>query len=46
MYGARRFAVDLTPFPTVVAVEKHLQSLDAFARARPGAQPDAPPGEP
>ena len=42
MLGARRFGVDLAPFPTVVAVERHLQSLDAFMRARPEVQPDAP----
>ncbi len=45
MYGARRFGVDLTPFPTLVSVEKYLKALPAFARAEPGQQPDAPPEE-
>jgi maleylacetoacetate isomerase len=41
MYNARRFNVDLTPFPTLVAISAHLESLPAFAAARPEAQPDA-----
>jgi maleylacetoacetate isomerase len=41
MYNARRFKVDLTPFPTLVAISTHLESLPAFAEARPEAQPDA-----
>jgi maleylacetoacetate isomerase len=43
LYNARRFAVDLTPFPTLVAIGQSLEALPAFAAARPEAQPDAPP---
>jgi maleylacetoacetate isomerase len=42
MYNARRFQCDLGPFPTLRAICGHLESLPAFARARPEAQPDAP----
>jgi maleylacetoacetate isomerase len=41
MYNARRFKVDVTPFPTLVAIAQHLERLPAFAAARPDAQPDA-----
>lgn len=41
MYNARRFKVDLTPYPTLVAISTHLESLPAFETARPEAQPDA-----
>ncbi len=41
MYNARRFDTDLTAFPTLVAISTHLESLPAFAAARPEAQPDA-----
>jgi maleylacetoacetate isomerase/maleylpyruvate isomerase len=41
MFNARRFEVDLTPFPTLVAISTHLESLPAFADARPEVQPDA-----
>jgi len=42
MYNARRFNVDLAPFPTLVAISTHLESLPPFAAARPEVQPDAP----
>jgi maleylacetoacetate isomerase len=41
VYNARRFTVDLSPYPTLVRVSESLESLPAFARARPEAQPDA-----
>lgn len=41
VYNARRFHVDFTPFPTLVAISTHLESLPAFAGARPEVQPDA-----
>lgn len=41
LYNARRFEVDLTPFPTLVAIGRALEALPAFAAARPDAQPDA-----
>ena len=44
MANARRFDCDLEPYPTLRAICAHLENLPAFARAAPGAQPDAPPG--
>lgn len=41
VFNARRFNVDLTPFPTIAAIAAHLESLPAFASARPDLQPDA-----
>jgi len=41
MYNARRFETDLSPFPTLVAISTHLESLPQFAAARPEVQPDA-----
>jgi len=42
LYNARRFAVDLAPFPRLVAIGARCADLDAFARAHPDRQPDAP----
>lgn len=41
LYNARRFATDLTAFPTLVAIGAALDALPAFAAARPEVQPDA-----
>jgi len=41
LFNARRVATDLTPFPTLAAIGQHLESLPAFANARPEVQPDA-----
>jgi maleylpyruvate isomerase len=41
MYNARRFKCDLEPYPTLRAISAHLESLPAFAKAAPEAQPDA-----
>ena len=41
VYNARRYEVDLTPYPTLVAISGALEQLPAFAAARPEAQPDA-----
>jgi maleylacetoacetate isomerase/maleylpyruvate isomerase len=41
MFNARRFEADLTPYPMLVQISKHLESLPEFAAARPEAQPDA-----
>jgi maleylpyruvate isomerase len=41
--SARRFKVDLAPFPNIVAVDDACAELEAFRRAAPAAQPDAPP---
>jgi maleylacetoacetate isomerase len=44
LYNARRFALDLEAFPTLLRIEAACQALPAFAAARPERQPDAPPG--
>jgi len=41
VYNAKRFDCDLTPYPAVTAVAAALESLPAFADARPELQPDA-----
>ena len=41
VFNARRFKIDTAPFPTIHRIADHAASLDAFARAAPGAQPDA-----
>jgi maleylacetoacetate isomerase len=41
VYNARRFRCDLGEYPTLVTICAHLDSLPAFAAARPEAQPDA-----
>jgi maleylacetoacetate isomerase len=41
LYNARRFGVDLQPFPKLLAVDSHCQQLPAFAQAAPETQPDA-----
>lgn len=42
VYNARRFAVDMEPFPTIARIEAACLALPAFDAARPEAQPDAP----
>jgi len=41
--SARRFKVDLSRYPRIVAVDAACAALAAFRRAAPAAQPDAPP---
>jgi maleylacetoacetate isomerase/maleylpyruvate isomerase len=41
MFNARRFDVDLAPYPKLVAIDAALTKLDPFVRAHPSAQPDA-----
>jgi maleylpyruvate isomerase len=43
LYGARRFGVDLAPFPTLRRIEDACRALPAFQAADPERQPDAPP---
>jgi maleylpyruvate isomerase len=43
LYSARRFGVDLAPFPTLTRVEVACEALPAFAAAHPDRQPDSPP---
>jgi maleylacetoacetate isomerase len=41
-YNAVRWGVDLAPYPTIRRVVEACQELEAFQRAAPEAQPDAP----
>lgn len=41
--GADRFNVSLEPYPTLAKIRTHCESLEAFRKAAPGAQPDTPP---
>jgi maleylacetoacetate isomerase len=41
MYNARRWHLDLKPYPALVAIDAHLMTLPAFSTTRPEAQPDA-----
>ena len=43
LYNARRFALDLSRYPSLLRIEANCQALDAFRAALPEAQPDAPP---
>ncbi|MCH7854463.1 MAG: hypothetical protein IIB76_09030 [Proteobacteria bacterium] len=43
IYNARRFNLDLTPFPTIASIDEHCQTLPEFALAHPSRQEDAPP---
>lgn len=43
VYNARRFKLDLTPFPTIVSIDEHCRALPEFALAHPSRQEDAPP---
>ena len=43
LYNARRFGVDLEPFPRIRRAEVACAELDAFKRAHPDVQPDAKP---
>jgi maleylpyruvate isomerase len=43
VYSAERFAVDLAPFPRLVAIGARARALPAFAAAHPDRQPDADP---
>jgi maleylpyruvate isomerase len=43
LYNARRWGLSLAAFPRLLAIESYLNELPAFQRARPEAQPDAPP---
>ena len=41
LYNARRFACDLTAYPTLIHIEENCLALEAFQRAAPERQPDA-----
>jgi maleylpyruvate isomerase len=40
--SARRFKVDLAPFPNIAAIDEACGELEAFKRSAPAMQPDAP----
>ena len=42
LYNARRFGLDVTAFPRLLAAEAACASLPAFEAAHPDVQPDAP----
>jgi maleylpyruvate isomerase len=42
VYNARRFELDLEPFPVITAIDKHCSQLEAFADAHPDRQVDSP----
>ena len=44
--SARRFEVDLNPYPNIVQIDAHCRTLKAFADADPMQQPDAPNAQP
>jgi maleylpyruvate isomerase len=46
LYGARRFGVDVSLFPTLLRVEAACAPLAPFAQSVPDVQPDAPPPAP
>jgi len=41
VFNAHRFSIDMTRYPTLQRIYEHAVQIDAFARAAPGAQPDA-----
>ena len=41
IFNARRFEVDMTPYPTLTAIDEACFQLKAFQLAQPSAQPDA-----
>jgi maleylpyruvate isomerase len=45
LYNARRFEVDLAPFPTLLEIEAACAALPAFQSSHPDRQPGAPPPE-
>ncbi|MGB3316388.1 MAG: maleylacetoacetate isomerase [Albidovulum sp.] len=42
IYNARRWGLDLTPYPRLTAIDARARALPAFDMAGPDAQPDAP----
>lgn len=43
VYNARRYTCDLEAYPTIRAIDERCRLIEAFARAAPERQPDAPP---
>lgn len=42
VYNARRWSVDMAPFPLIQRINAECMKLEAFERAQPENQPDAP----
>ncbi len=42
LYSARRWNVDLKPYPHLLKIEKRTHLIDAFQKAHPKVQPDTP----
>jgi len=40
VFSARRFNVDMTPYPLIAAIDANCNALPAFAAAHPAKQPD------
>ena len=45
LFNARRFGLDMAPYPTLQRIARHCETLPAFAAAHPAQQPDAPAPE-
>jgi maleylacetoacetate isomerase len=43
VYNARRHQCDLEPYPIIRRIDERCREIEAFARAAPERQPDAPP---
>jgi maleylpyruvate isomerase len=41
VFNARRFGLNLTPYPRILAIDTAAAKVEAFAGAEPGRQPDA-----
>jgi len=41
VFGAQRFGVDMTPYPTIMRIHAACNELPAFQQAHPSQQPDA-----
>ena len=41
VFNARRYEIDLSPFPTIERIVSHCETLPAFQAAHPSRQPDA-----
>lgn len=42
VHNARRYSLDLAPYPVIAAIERHCTTLRAFTDAHPDRQADAP----
>uniref|UniRef100_A0A182K9D5 GST C-terminal domain-containing protein n=1 Tax=Anopheles christyi TaxID=43041 RepID=A0A182K9D5_9DIPT len=43
VFNARRFHVDLRPYPIILRIDRELEGHPAFRAAHPSNQPDCPP---